>query len=957
MKGRLLRPQRAPNRPVGGRPSKNRLLRPIIRQIRPPGSVRPPKQRLSSVMETGSTSQSTQKDPMSLKKRPGEKPLDEEVPDERRVSASSYPQISEQTDWDISRRELGEASAQKQPPSIPAGDGMEENQQLEPETAHGAPDPDGAGLKEVRGETETRSRAGTGEQAACRVDKITCSEILLEKTTEEKIEDPKSGGKGEERELPLLPPWGREQHSRSTGRPAGGADTPEMGGDEAERGPSGGASRRPGAKPPGFRPPRPRGNRQASPTGAEGPSGGAESSRVDPSASAKPENPEIRNLYLAWCQSREPPRKRKRDAFQLPNKKPRPEVHQTGPAPSEPPTLTPEPAAKSEGLSEPPGISNSDPPRPDLQVWPSKVEETSDETPLVKPRKRAKTGPGSSFQSGETPQVFDRRVKDPGKLLPEERTQMLEKAGEAQMVALTMVYQDGTTQLDPEQLLCTVASVRIHDPQVSGWLLDPADPWSDFRGLLQKHCETGSRTPAPGVQKVSHIISDLCWLYKLNMKLCSKLQSRGLWGLFSDMELKMIPVLAAMESHHIHVDKEALRRTSDLLGLLCPVAGVRIHDPQVSGWLLDPADPWSDFRGLLQKHCETGSRTPVPGAQKVSHIISDLCWLYKLNMKLCSKLQSRGLWRLFSDMELKMIPVLAAMESHHIHVDKEALRRTSDLLGAKMKQLEQEAHRAAGQIFLVTSSSQLRTVLFEKLRLHERCESKKLPKTFKQQQSTSEAADLHPLPKIILEHRQAKMKQLEQEAHRAAGQIFLVTSSSQLRTVLFEKLRLHERCESKKLPKTFKQQQSTSEAALLLLQDLHPLPKIILEHRQVHKIKSTFVDGILSCIRSKNYISSTWHQTSAVTGRISSKQPNFQALPRQPLQVRKKQHVHDFCQVELRLLAHLSCDPELLRIFSDPQADVFSMLASQWKGMSVGEVTSEDREHAKRIVYSVVYGA
>ncbi|KAM9717512.1 DNA polymerase nu [Menidia menidia] len=617
----------------------------------------------------------------------------------------------------------------------------------------------------------------------------------------------------------------------------------------------------------------------------QGPSGGAESSSVDPAASAKPGNLEIRTLYLAWCQSREPPRKRKRDAFQLPNKKPHPEVHQTGPALSEPPTLPPEPALISEGLSEPPGISNSDPPRPDLQVWPSKVEETSEETPLVKPRKRAKTGPGSSFQSGETPRVFDRRVKDPGKLLPEERTQMLEKAGEAQMVALTMVYQDGTTQLDPEQkppppvcgLLVLMKSEAPCDPPE-----DSLGPNDDLIHLKLEHTPLWAQQPAHHTQEL--------FTREMLLRILSRSQ----------------PVVCYKAKDFLRTALQFDRQNLDWNH----VAGVRIHDPQVSGWLLDPADPWSDFRGLLQKHCETGSRTPAPGVPKVSHIISDLCWLYKLNMKLCSKLQSRGLWRLFSDMELKMIPVLAAMESHHIHVDKEALRRTSDLLGAKMKQLEQEAHRAAGQIFLVTSSSQLRTVLFEKLRLHERCESKKLPKTFKQQQSTS-------------------------------------------------------------------------EAALLLLQDLHPLPKIILEHRQVHKIKSTFVDGILSCIRSKNYISSTWHQTSAVTGRISSKQPNFQALPRQPLQVRKKQHVHgkeeevvtvhpramfipqegwtflsaDFCQVELRLLAHLSSDPELLRIFSDPQADVFSMLASQWKGMSVGEVTSEDREHAKRIVYSVVYGA
>ncbi|XP_043953677.1 DNA polymerase nu-like isoform X7 [Gambusia affinis] len=110
---------------------------------------------------------------------------------------------------------------------------------------------------------------------------------------------------------------------------------------------------------------------------------------------------------------------------------------------------------------------------------------------------------------------------------------------------------------------------------------------------------------------------------------------------------------------------------------------------------------------------------------------------------------------------------------------------------------------------------------------------------------------------------------------------------------------------------------------------------------------------------------------------------NFQALPRQPLQISQNQYIQgkeeevvtihprdmfipregwtflaaDFCQVELRLLAHFSSDPELLRVFTDPQADVFTLLASQWKVVGVDEVTPEDRERAKRIVYSVVYGA
>ncbi|XP_068443598.1 uncharacterized protein [Clinocottus analis] len=480
----------------------------------------------------------------------------------------------------------------------------------------------------------------------------------------------------------------------------------------------------------------------------------------------------------------------------------------------------------------------------------------------------------------------DPRVKDSWKMNPDEKMQTLERAGKTEVLVLTLVYRDGTTQLDPEQKLT---------PEVCGLLVlmknnldrsapdDSLEPNDSLVYLKLEHTPAWAQQHTHQSQELFtrdmllQVLSrsQLVVCYKAKDLLCTALQ-------FCRPELSWKQV-----------------------------AGCHIQDPQVSGWLLDPANPSSCYPDLLNKHSKRPRPTPTLGTKKVSQVISGLYSLYWLNMELCFKLQSQGLWKLYSDMELNMISVLAAMESHHIHVDKEALKRTSDLLGTKMKQLEQEAHRAAGEMFLVTSSTQLRTVLFEKLCLHERCENKKLPKTLN------------------------------------------------------------------------KQQQSTSEAALLQLQDLHPLPKIILEYRQVHKIKSTFVDGILSCMASKNYVSSTWNQTSAVTGRISAKHPNFQALPRQPLQITKKQHVQgkeeevvtvhpramfipqdgwtflsaDFCQVELRLLAHLSSDPELLRIFINPQTDVFTMLASQWKGVSEGEVTSEDREHAKRIVYSVVYGA
>ncbi|XP_048092747.1 DNA polymerase nu isoform X1 [Alosa alosa] len=547
-----------------------------------------------------------------------------------------------------------------------------------------------------------------------------------------------------------------------------------------------------------------------------------------------------------------------------------------------------------------PATVRADPQEPSISNWHGHPRATN--------QKQAATGPERPRIGGSTEGVgavtpvsaakpkpslaltSDPRVCDTGRLSAGERERVLEEMRTARALVLTLVLQDGSTQLDVEQK---------NSPSVCGIL------------ILLKRALDLSRPQPTEEEKLLFLRQEQrpVWVQhqtdQNHEQFTRELVVLVLSGQRQVVCYKAKDLLRTTLQHHTHT-------------LSWKQMGVcEVLDPQIAAWLLDPSDSGACFQELLNKHCKpnthssaTHNFTPALGPQKVTQLISGLNHLYKLMVELRSKLKTKGLWQLYSQMETQMIPVLAAMESHRIHVDRDALKKTSDMLGSKLKQLEQEAHQAAGQQFLVSSNNQLRLVLFEKLRLHERCENKKLPKTL------------------------------------------------------------------------LKQQQSTSEAVLLQLQDLHPLPKIILEHRQIHKLKSTFVDGILSCM-NKTFISSTWNQTSAVSGRLSAKHPNFQALPKQPLQITKKQYVHgkeaelvtvhprtmfiprqgwtflsaDFCQVELRLLAHLSLDPELLKIFQNPEADVFTMLASQWKGIKEDSVSSEDREHAKRIVYSVVYGA
>ncbi|XP_075713185.1 DNA polymerase nu isoform X2 [Rhinoderma darwinii] len=204
------------------------------------------------------------------------------------------------------------------------------------------------------------------------------------------------------------------------------------------------------------------------------------------------------------------------------------------------------------------------------------------------------------------------------------------------------------------------------------------------------------------------------------------------------------------------------------------------------------------------------------------------------------------------------------------------------------------------------------------------------------------------------------LKGLEREAHHAAGQKFRLTSNNELRAILFEKFHLHLKCKSK-LPQTnLGHLLSTAEPALNQLKDLHPLPGIVLQFRQIQKIKSTFVDGLLTYVNKniqgvskfsvefekQQFVHGKSKETITINPRsmfVSSKGRSFLAA--------------DFSQIELRLLAHFSADPALLKLFHETErTDVFTNLASQWKDIEYENITQADREQAKRVVYSVIYG-
>jgi len=206
-----------------------------------------------------------------------------------------------------------------------------------------------------------------------------------------------------------------------------------------------------------------------------------------------------------------------------------------------------------------------------------------------------------------------------------------------------------------------------------------------------------------------------------------------------------------------------------------------------------------------------------------------------------------------------------------------------------------------------------------------------------------------------------RLKELEQQAYDEAGETFNLASPKQLGTILFEKLKIP----AKKKTKTG--QYSTAEEVLVELAEEYTLPKILLEHRSVSKLKSTYTDKLPLQVNEKTgRIHTSYNQTVAATGRLSSSDPNLQNIPirsEEGRRIRKafiapkgyKMLAADYSQVELRIMAHLSEDKTLLKAFAEG-VDVHKATAAEVFGVPLDEVEMEQRRAAKAINFGLIYG-
>jgi len=317
-------------------------------------------------------------------------------------------------------------------------------------------------------------------------------------------------------------------------------------------------------------------------------------------------------------------------------------------------------------------------------------------------------------------------------------------------------------------------------------------------------------------------------------------------------------------------------------------SGERNHNlDQLSHRLLDHTMiPITDLigRGKSQK---TMDQVEIA---KVAHYAgedADATW--RIEEILTPKVRSEGLWDLYADLERPLISVLARMESAGIKVDLALLARLSTDFAARLDSIEREVYDLAGHPFNIGSGPQLRQVLFEEL---------KLPS----------------------------------------------------------------------LQKTPGGEPSTSQEVLEELAAKHPLPRLLIQHRQLSKLKSTYLDALPALVHpGDGRVHASFNQGVTATGRLSSSDPNLQNIPVRTEDGRQIRQAFipgqagwilltaDYSQIELRILAHFSGDPALSRAFAEDR-DIHQTVAAQIFHVPEDKVDSSQRRVAKTVNFGVIYG-
>lgn len=357
------------------------------------------------------------------------------------------------------------------------------------------------------------------------------------------------------------------------------------------------------------------------------------------------------------------------------------------------------------------------------------------------------------------------------------------------------------------------------------------------------------------------------------------------------------------------IDKYAHNASYDI-SILAQTAGIETRglafDTMIAGWVIEPANPALGLKAMtfnrlgiemtaISELIGTGksqiTMDRVPIAEAAPYACADADMTLRLVGSLTQDLRERHQWELFTEIEMPLISILARMEMTGVRLDTDYLQEMSSELEGEQQAIERRIYELVGHELNLNSPKQLSEVLFDELGL----------------------------------------------------------SKQGIRRTTYG--------------------YSTAADALALLRgkDEHPIIELILYHRQISKLISTYVNALPALVNPRTgRVHTSYNQTGTVTGRLSSSNPNLQNIPirtEQGRQIRKGFVAEegwlfvaaDYSQIELRVLAHVSQDKELLDAFYRDQ-DVHARTAAAVYGIPIDQVTSQQRGIAKTVNFGLIYG-
>ena len=377
----------------------------------------------------------------------------------------------------------------------------------------------------------------------------------------------------------------------------------------------------------------------------------------------------------------------------------------------------------------------------------------------------------------------------------------------------------------------------------------------------------------------------------------------------------------------------------------------------------------------------------------------------QLKQKLEQELLNNKCDELFYNIEMPLMQVLAEMEINGVRINENSLKETSNIFNERLTELKQEIFEIAGEEFNISSPKQVGDIIFGKLKIIDNPKKTKSWQYVTNEKELQSLIDSHEIVGKIIEYRKLnsiltertkkkptvqqmpdlfglntgaenddvmkqsshlevskQMNELEKEIFKLAGEKFKIMSPKQVGTILFDKMKI---INNPKKTETW--QYVTNEEILQQLKNKHKIVEKILSYRETEKLIGTYVDALPTLVNKRTgHIHTSFNQTITATGRLSSSDPNLQNIPVRGEDGKEIRKVFvpepgclffsaDYSQIELRVMAHLSGDDNMINVFKEGK-DLHAATAATIYKKDINEVSRDERTKSKRANFGIIYG-